>query len=232
MLHYRMAVVPLSIIAFQAASAAVPAYKLKLVYSNERIVCHEIAHLLAHEKICRRFDESRCTPTEANSIKLNGKSVTLFDGLATNEYGYTQVAKSTSTSGEKYAVVYLNQFQGDLFPRLLQTWKVDAEALDAVLKLPPGPLPYEKWIALKTKPPKNTNSSEFSALLKHGEKLSNEWSPVINASGGHYVMVRECSGRWRYGGYYACNRVIRLTVKRLVPDRPSVSVCQFARPKK
>ena len=232
MLHHRMAIVPLSIIAFQAASAAVPAYKLKLVYSTKGIVCHQIAHLLANRKICRRFDESRCTVTEANSITLNGKSVTLFEDLGTNEYGYTQVAKSTSTSGEKYAVVYINQFQGDLFPRLLQTWKVNAEALDAVLKLPPGPLPYEKWIALKEKPPKSTNSSEFAALLKHGEKVSNGWSPVIDAFGGHYVMERECSGRWRYGGYYACNRVIKLTVKRLAPDRPSIPVCQFARPRK
>lgn len=222
----------LILVASQSVAADIPAHKLKLVYSTEGKVCHEIARLLANDKACRHFDATKCSDSEAWSLSLNGKNVTLFEELGTNEYGYTQVARSTSTSGEKYSVVYLNQFQGDQQPRLVQTWKVDADALNAVLNLPPGPLPYTKWIDLKPRPPKETNSSEFADLLNHGEKISEEWSPVIEVLGGYYVIERECSGMWAFGGYYACNRVIKLTAKRLESGRPTIPMCQFAKVKK
>lgn len=230
--RYGVALISLILIASQSVAADIPAHKLKLVYSTDGKVCPEIARLLANDKVCRHFDATKCSDAEARSVTLNGESITLFEELGTNEYGYTQVVRSTSTSGEKYAVVYLNQFQGDRYPRLVQTWKVDAEALNAVLELPPGPLPYAKWIDLKPWPPKDTNSSEFAALLEHGEKISEEWSPVIEVLGGHYAIERECSGMWAFGGFYACNRVIKLTAKKLESGRSSVPVCQFARSKK
>ena len=129
-------------------------------------------------------------------------------------------------------VIYLNQFQGDRHPRLVQTWRVDGTALSKVLALPPGPLPYEKWINLTPTPPKDTNATEFNEILVHGEKISDEWSPIIEVLGHHYAIERECAGTWAFGGDYACERVIKLTAKRLEADGGVVPICAFAKGRK
>lgn len=222
----------LALVAFRSIAADIPAHGLTLMYSSELPVCREVARLLANDEACRHFDATKCSDAEAQSITLDGKNVTLFEELGTNEYGYTKVARSIAATNEQYAVVYLSQFQGDRHPRLVKTWKVNATDLAAVLALPPGPLPYDKWINLTPWPPKETNGPEFAALLEHGERISDEWSPVIEVLGRHYAIERECAGAWVYGGFYACNKVIKLTVKKLEMDRSSVPVCQFARAKK
>lgn len=82
------------------------------------------------------------------------------------------------------------------------------------------------------KVPQETNATEFAAMLTAGEKLTDEWSPVIDIHGKPYLLERECSGRWVYGGDYACKRVIKLTVKRLSKDRKAVPYCQFTKARK
>jgi hypothetical protein len=55
---------------------------------------------------------------------------------------------------------------------------------------------------------------------------------VIELFGHPYLVERECAGLWAYGGYYVCNRVIKLTVKKLAADKqtvPVLSVCQSAK---
>jgi hypothetical protein len=213
-------------------AAEIGAHGLILTYSVNNRICHEAAELLKTDRACRPFDTRRCSDEESYSVSIRGKRIPVFEEVATNQYGYTQVFRTIAGSMKGYTIVYLNQFQGDRHPRLVQTWKVDAKALDEVLRLPPGPIPYARWKNVQLRYPQHTNATEFAAVLNHGEQLSNEWFPVIEISGNPYLVERECSGSWAYGGYYACNRVIKLTIKKLAYDKKTTPYCQFVRPRK
>lgn len=158
-----------------------------------------------------------------------------FEEVATNEYGYTRVFRAPAY-GEKYVIVYLDQFNGDKYPRTDETWKVETKNLEAVLALPPGPIPYNSGGKNRRKSKaghsKDTNAKEFSALLAHGEKLSDEWSPVFKVGGNHYLIERQCNGHWQYGAIYKCNALISLVVHRLSYDVEPVRYCQFTKTQK
>lgn len=213
-------------------SAAIPAHQLTQSYSRDDRVCRDAAAMLADDKACRPFDAINCSGEEDDSVLVRGRRSRAFEEIATNQYNYTQVSRSTGASLDGFAIVYVQIFQGDRNPRLVETWKVDAAELDEVLKRPPGPTPLEKWIKMTPRPPREANAVEFGAMLKRGEKLTNEWSPAIDISGEPFLVERECSGTWVYGGYYACNRVIKLTIKKLAKDSKTVPYCQFAKAKK
>jgi len=213
-------------------SAEIAAHRLAKSYSRDDRVCKEAAAMLAEDKACRPSDAINCTEEEMYSVLVRGSRTRVFEEITTNQYNYTQVFRSTGASLNGFAIIYVQSFQGDRHPRSVETWKVDAAELDEVLKLPPGPKPYQQWIKTKPLPPRETNAVEFAAMLKRGEKLTDEWSPVIKIYGVPYLIERECSGTWTNGGYYACNKVIKLTIKKLAKDKKTVPYCQFTRAKK
>jgi uncharacterized protein len=211
--------------------------KLPLTYSLDQQVCIEAAAMLRNDKACRPYDSS-CLPVsedpsaEVNSININGKPTLTFKEIASNEYGYTRVFRTNADELEGYAVIYLEQFNGDNFPRTIETWKINAEALNKVFELPPGPIPYEKGGKGKRKQkasqPKDTGAAEFAALLMKSEKLSDDWSPVVVIQGGRYIAERKCAGEWEYGGIYACKNLIQLTLKKISASKEAMIYCQFS----
>ena len=214
----------------QSISAEIAAHGLTLSYSRDARICGEASKLLSDDKSCRPFDVGRCvSDEETSSILVRGERLFVFEEIAANEYGYTQVYRSIGSSLNGFAIIYVQRFQGDNFPRLVETWKVDASDFDEVMKLSPGPISSKSWVPY---PSRETNALEFDKMLKRGEKLTDEWSPVIDIFGEPYLIERECSGREVYGGYYVCNRVIKLTVKKLTKGKKTVPYCQFSKVKK
>jgi hypothetical protein len=125
------------------------------------------------------------------------------------------------------AILFVSRFQGDRLPRLVETWKVNSTRLEELLQLPLPPVdPADREKNLQR------NARELADLLKEGERLSEEWSPVMAIAGKLYIVERECSGRWAYGGYYACSELIKLTFKRIEPSGKSRAYCQLASPRK
>lgn len=208
------------------AAGELPFQGLSLVYAASHTVCKDAAAMLRDDVSCRAYDDPGCEYPDA--VRVNGTNVRTIEEIATNEYGYTQVGLSTSAHLAKSEVIYLDRFQGDRRPSLLETWKVSADDLKNVLASRPFPLPYKAWVKQTVAPPRDTNSKEFAAILARGEHISDEWSPVISILGNSYAIVRECTGRWEFGGLYRCGRVIKLTIVRLDDERKLRPYCQFA----
>jgi hypothetical protein len=214
-----------------ATGADNSAHRFTLKYSVEPSVCREFARLVASETTPFFADDPFPYATSDGSCDSHGP-VMPVEEIASGEYGYNQVYRSQLCFKEEYAVVYVSKFQGDRAPRLEQTWKVNASDLHKVLALPPGPRPYAKWGDVKSWLPTETNASQFAALLAHSEKLTDQWSPVVQLDGNNYAVERECSGFWAFGGVYICNKVLKFTVRRLAVDKPSIPVCQLTKSRK
>ncbi len=210
----------------------IAAHKLPLVYSVDNAICKQAAELIEKNQACRPFDarDPNCGRNTGNSdVPYFWSSIKLQE-IATNEYGYTEVYRTDGVTINGYAVIYLQAFVTDRVPRLVQMWKVDAEALERVLKIPPGPLSAEQRNDLaQRRYPRETNSEEFSRLLADGEKLSDEWSPIIAVADNFFIVKRECAGTWAFGGYYVCNKELKLDVLRVSPNRRATTYCQFAK---
>jgi len=209
---------------FVSFASDIPRLGLNLIYSIDKPLCKEIERQISRDPACRPFDNG-CSDKDAIEISLDGKITTVFQGLGGSTYDHEATARSTSTTNEDFAVIYLSESQGDRSPRLLQTWKVNAAALNEVLSSSSGPL-LGWWSASGSVISSGTSPTPLAELI------SEEWSPVIAVLGRQYALVRECSGLWVYGGYYGCNRVIKITVKGLENDKPSIPVCLFARGKR
>jgi len=153
--------------------------------------------------------------------------------LAVNQYGYTRVHVA-HPPGKPYSLVYLDRFEGDRHPRLLETWKVDTVALEIVTERDPHPLPYEQWVKGNHQISRDSLAPEFANVLSEGQKISDDWSPVwmplFQHNAADYAVTRECAGTWVYGGYYACNVITKVIVKRLSADKKTLPVCEFTRP--
>lgn len=193
--------------------------------------CQKFYAMYTSSDACQ-LNEDKCFvswPDGGYSSEL--KKVPLQE-LAVNQYGYTRVYVARSAE-RPYALVYLDRFQGDRNARLLATWKVDAAHLRSLTERAPRPLPYKEWVKGGHGIERSTLAPEFASLLSEGEKISDDWSPVwmpyIQYKGADYAVTRECAGTWVYGGYYACNVVIKLTVKRIANDEKTIPVCEFAR---
>lgn len=203
-------------------------FALSLSYSRDPKICEAATQLLRENSTCRAFEADQCGDDEAQILTIGGKGFRTIEELADNEYGYTQISRAPEASAEGFAIVYTDEFQGDRNPRLIETWKVSASALEDVLRRPPGPIKQDKWVPHE----KATNQAEFHALLMNGEKISEEWSPTVLLSGHTYALERECSGHWQFGGYYWCDEVMKMTVKRLSLSEPAEPYCKFTVPKK
>lgn len=207
-------------------------YRLPLVYSADSATCNAFAKALSQDKACRYEDAFSCseneTLDESLSVSVAQLKFPVIDVIASNEYGYTQVAKSSSSSLSMTSIIYVMRFQGDRSSRLMETSKVDTDSLNKVLSLPPGPIPYSRAQYVQRQADQELHAEEFAALLSKGEKIADDWSPVLNLSGKYYAMKRECSGEWIFGGSYACNRITKLTALRLYNEEKAQPVCEFA----
>jgi hypothetical protein len=164
--------------------------------------------------------------------------------VATNTYGYTSIYQLrrlpirdalepdlepipdevAASLPKGVALVLVNRFHGDRHPRQLETWKVNEADLDAVLAEPLSDIDPKDYVKYRER-----NAPAFEAVLRKGERLSEELSPIVAIGARAYVVERECSGTWTYGGYYACSRVIKLTVKRIEANGASIPYCQLSR---
>jgi len=202
-----------------ASAADLPALGLSRIHATDDAVCRTAAETLRADKACRNGDAINCSDSDMQSVHVGAATFTVIQDIAANAYGYTRVARSLSARMSTATVIYLEKFHGDHSDRLLETWKVNHAALNQVLALPPGPL-------LATS---SLHAEAFAALLANGEKIADEWSPVLQLGNELYAVTRECSGQWVFGGYFACNRVNQLTVLRLHGEARAHPVCQFAR---
>ncbi|WP_140805587.1 hypothetical protein [Rhodanobacter glycinis] len=193
---------------------------LELTYSHNASVCNKAKRILSSDPSCRPFDEGTCGTSAASGMGADpGGS---YEELAVNEYGFTQIVRPGIRARDGVAIVYVQEFQGDSHPRLIETWKVGADDLTQILALPPGPMIGKNGSQIRV--PKNTNADAFSKLLAHGQKISDEWSPVVMIEGNPYLFVRECdaaSAGWDYG-LYTCGKVTKLTVFDVNPHQPTV----------
>ena len=225
----------------QSSELETTVQKLKLVNSTDQQVCLETAAMLNKDKACRPYD-AFCRPYSKNvppnalavySVTINGNPALAFNEIATNEYGYTRIFQSTAGDIDGYKILYLEKFGGDNFPRVVETWKVSSKALNEVFGLSPGPTPAARGgkgeRKEKSKLPKDTRASEFAEVLRQGEKLSDEWSPIVKIQNSYYLIERECDGEWVYGGYYACDRITNLRLKKVANGKDAAASCQFAR---
>ena len=204
--------------------------ELVTTYQTDPALCAKVRSLgTALFKGCDEANESCFEP----KVSAQGISIVPAKQLAVNQYGYTQVFVSY-LPGRPYAVVFLDGFNGDNFPRLIETWKVATEQLSKVVNLVPHPLAYKEWVKGGHGIKRETLAPEFGVLLSHGEKLSDDWSPVwmpvLRIADKDYMLTRECAGTWVYGGYYQCNEVIKVKVKRIDGSK-SVPVCEYSKRK-
>jgi hypothetical protein len=217
-----------------AGSAGTTMPGLFLTYARDNRVCANAAELLQADKSCRVGDNESmaCGRADMRTLLANATPIPIIgENLAENEYGYSEVAVPTSAKATALGIIYVSRFRGDHFPRLLEAWRVNRERLAEVLKIPPGPGLWDKPFPGHAM---ETNADEFAAVLAAGVKVADQWSPIIEIFDESYAVVRECSGRVVYGGDYACNKVIRITVLRLdAASQKSVPYCEFSakRPK-
>ncbi|WP_332878361.1 hypothetical protein [Massilia sp. S19_KUP03_FR1] len=212
-----------------ALAADLPSVGLSLIYSTNEAVCNAATETLRHDRNCRDSDAINCPDSEATPVRAGAAMFNVIQEIAVNEYGYTRVARALGGTPTSTAIIYIDRFQGYRMPPLLETWKVDEATLTKVLALPPGPLLSTSSIPFASRPEQSIHADAFAALLANGEKIADEWSPVLPLGDELYAVKRECSGLWLVGGYYACNRVNKLTVIRLNGKAKARPVCQFAR---
>jgi len=204
-------------------AAEITTQNLTLSYSVDQQVCDEAANMLEYDKACRQYDNvdrlnpKMCAPEDVHNINIYHSPQLAFEKVAINLYGYTYVFKSPSGDISGDTIIYLDKFNGDRHPRTIETWRVNTKTLNGILE--PNLTPFSSW----------DDTLKFSEMLKHGGKLTDEWSPVIEIKGNYYLVERECSGLWVYGAIYACNKIIKITLKKILSDKRIIPYCQYTR---
>lgn len=203
-------------------------------YKDENI-CKNIQASLSNDPACRLHNShdglELCGKKRGKQITINGKTEQAFEEIATNQYGYTEIFKAKIVAISDNSIIYVQKFLGDKHPRLTETWKVNNQELESVLKLHPGALTQYEKESTKTYFPQSTNSEAFSELLKSSEKISNEWSPAIHIDGETFIIDRNCNGEWVYGSYYACKKTLSFSVKIINKNDLAEPFCHFEPPK-
>lgn len=220
-------ILTLAFAGFASAEPTIP--KFVTTYQTDSTLCAKMRSLKTSFRGCEIPDE-RCFEPEVSTQSI---SVVPTEQIAVNQYGYTTVFVARPP-GKPYTVVFLNGFNGDRSPRLIESWKVNAEQLSEVTNLDPKPLTYESWVKGGHGIKRETLADEFQALLSHGERLSEDsspvWMPIFRIDDTDYFLTRECAGTWAYGGYYYCKEVIKVKVKRIAGTK-SVPVCEYSKRK-
>jgi hypothetical protein len=228
----RRRAIPLLALAVGCASvAAADQTALTTSYAANAELCGKFLRMYETFTKCP-LREDRCFTFEWNDESSVGVAKVPFRELAVNQYGYTSISVAEPGLGD-YFLLYLNGFQGDRHPRLVETWKVDRKQLRELALREPHPLPYEQWVKGGHGIERNTHASEFADILNRGARINADsepvWAPIFEAQGQTYAVTRECAGTWRFGGYYDCARIIKLTVKYLSEGNSLAPMCQYVR---
>lgn len=196
-------------------------------FARETRTCHALYRTEAASTGCRNSDV-KC-PGKIEDIQLDANG---FIGV--NSYGYTiahylakdeqqeenektsdsdplaaRLDEMANTLPEGMAIVFLNRFEGSNHPRLMEMWKVDSANLKSLMSVPIPPTdPKAPFID------RERNAELLKDLLRRGEKLASEWSPLVVYGRSIFLVERECSGLWA-GDDFACNRIANLTFKRV-----------------
>jgi hypothetical protein len=205
-----------------------PTSNLAVTVATDPALCAGILSLVSTLYDCESLSE-RCFDVGTNSASI---AVVPTKQLAVNQYGYTQVFVARPAD-KPYAIVYLDGFNGDRNPRLVETWSVNALQLAELIQLDPHPLAYDDWINGEHRILRETRATEFQELLSQGALLSKdsspEWFPVLRVGDSDYALTRECAGTWQYGAIYHCSDLIGVRVKRIDSVTESRIVCEFAK---
>jgi hypothetical protein len=205
-----------------SAEAEMQVPPLTLAFAADEKLCAAAAATIAAEPPCRAFDEAACPRPDA--LK--------FRPIASDQYGYTEVAIDGALPSAAYSILYLQRYRGDRRPRLMETWKVESAELQKLFDTPPGLITFEDRYQFHPGPkadlPPDTNAGALRELLRASEKISNEWSATTELLGEPHAIVRECQGAWRFGGYFHCERVSKLTFLKLAANGPAARSCEFA----
>lgn len=205
-----------------SADAEMQMPPLTLTFSADEKICVAAGKVIAAEPPCRAFDDLACPRPDALR----------FRPIASDQFGYTEVALAPEIPSATFTVVYLQRFYDNRVRRQLETWKIDSARLQEVFELPPGIISFEDRYQFHPGPkkdlPSDTNAKEFGQLLKSSEKVSDEWSPTTDLLGEPHAVLRECAGAWHFGAYYRCERVTKLTFVKLAADATARRSCEFA----
>jgi hypothetical protein len=201
----------------------------QIAHSTDTQICGNFYRALPEDDDCL-MDEN-CFTTSWGYVATLDLTRVSFKQVAINQYGYTEV-HIAERSGKSYSLVYLDRFQGDRHPRILETWKVDTAALNSLMAQNPHPLPYDEWIKGGHGITQETFAPEFAQILARSEKISDDeapvWMPVFTGAGVDYAVSRECVGKWEFGGNYHCSSVVKVTVKRLLDGGKTLPICEFS----
>jgi hypothetical protein len=206
------------------------ASRLHVTFAADASICDGFRKSFSGFDTCVIDDDCFLSSTLADDVG-RGLTRVSFEQIAVNQYGYTEVYVA-KPPGRSYSLVFLNRFQGDNHPRLLETWKVDTLALQSLIAREPHPLRYDEWVKGGHGITRETLAPEFSQILARGDKISDDRAPVqmpvFSGSQGDYAASRECVGEWQFGGEYRCTSVVKVAVKRV--DGPKiVPVCEVSR---
>ena len=221
-------VISLAVVA-PTTCVAVQQSDFQITWSADARTCQNFQKMLSVFDRCLIDDD--CFTSTWGDAKSLGLTRISFKQVAVNQYGYTEVYVA-KPSGKSYSLVYLNRFEGDRNPRLVETWKIDTAALDALMAHDPHPLPYDEWVKGGHGITQETLAPEFAQILARSEKISADsapvWMPVFGGPGVDYAVSRECAGSWGFGGYYHCDTVIKVIVKRLSDGRKTTPICELS----
>ena len=231
-----------------AMNAVALPFGLQSTYIRDARICGALFSNPAASEGCRANDV--VCPGKADNIGTSTGPLNTNGFLAYNAYGYTEVSylakEDRDEETEQFddpnsltadtdevadalpkgvAVLFLGRFEGGRHPRLAEMWAVDVAGLRELVATPLPPNdPKAMFID------RERNADLLKALLKTGERLAAEWPPMFLHGGRVYFVERECSGTWVYGGDYVCNRVIKLTFKRLEANRKATAFYQLSTP--
>jgi hypothetical protein len=223
-MRWQLACIPLLFFTTVSLAFAQKLHGLELVYARNDTVCYGLGKMLRSDMHCRPLDDTPCGPSKASG--LGAYPGDFYKQIAVNEYGYTEIALPTVSPKNGVAIVYVEEFQGDHRARLMEVWKIADTDLQHVLALPPGPMVGKNGSQISVA--KETNSAAFSAMLGHGQKVANEWSPVVSFGEAQFLISRECersSEGWSYG-MHVCPKVTAISVYEINSHQPALQ-CKF-----
>lgn len=200
---------------------------LKKIYSKEKKFCTDAMKKIKNSPTCRAFDfrpdSDLCSwngPIGGNTTYWGG---TQLEQIAASRYGYSRIIKVVHDKNLTFEILYLDLFINDRHDRVTETWKVEKVDLELILKL-------KKDVDERDVggPGIGFGEHEFSAMLSRGEKISEEWSPVLNFNENIHLVERQCKGHWYLADNYQCEKVKRIRVIRASSNSANATICEFA----
>lgn len=201
---------------------------LALVHAARGAPCGKAAALLGETVRCEAARDASCPDRGAARDLGQDSRLEGFTELASNEYGYTQLARGTAPGPGDGVLLYVDRFQGDRQHRLSQLYLVDARRLDEVLSLEPGPIPLQRRLDEHLEVDQEANAAPMADLLARGRKVADDWPLVLRMAGRSYLVEFDCDGGWAAGDF-TCTRVRGVRLMEVFGHRQPELACAFGR---